>query len=97
MAEAAAFKQSGGVGMKMIDNKKVPTFSSKQMEELRKELRKSFRDEHSWRLEALGRILQTAETSPTLFRQFWIQPLQSAGLSFEVAVARVVDSYFQPN
>lgn len=81
----------------MIDHKRVPTFSSKQMEELRKELRKSFRDEHSWRLEALGRILETAQASPTLFRQCWIQPLQAAGLSFEVAVARVVDSYFQPN
>ena len=81
----------------MIGDKKVPNFSSKQMEDLRKELRKSFRDEHSWRLEALGRILQTAEASPTLFRQLWIQPLQAAGLSFEVAVARVVDSYFQPN
>lgn len=81
----------------MIGDKKVPNFSSKQMEDLRKELRKSFRDEHSWRLEALGGILQTAEASPTLFRQLWIQPLQAAGLSFEVAVARVVDSYFQPN
>jgi hypothetical protein len=83
--------------MKMIDNEKVPVFSSKQMDELRKELRKSFRDEHSWRLEALSRILETAQASPTLFRQFWIQPLQAAGLSFEVAVARIVDSYFQPN
>jgi len=83
--------------MKMIDNKKVPVFSSKQMEELREELRKSFRDEHSWRLEALGRILESAQASPTRFRQFWIQPLQAAGLSFEAAVARVVDSYLQPN
>lgn len=83
--------------MKMIVDKKVPTFSSKQMEELRRELRKSLRDEHSWRLEALGRILEAAQASPALFRQFWIQPLQAAGLSFEVAVARVVDSYFQPN
>lgn len=81
----------------MIDDKKVPTFSSKRMEELRKELSKSFRNEHSWRLEALGRILEAAQESPTLFRQFWIQPLQAAGLSFEVAVALVVDSYFQPN
>jgi hypothetical protein len=89
--------QSGGTEMKMIDDKKLPTFSSKQMEELRKELRKSFRDEHSWRLDALGRILEAAQASPTLFRQSWIQPLQAAGLSFEVAVALVVDSYFQPN
>ncbi|HKW35351.1 MAG TPA: hypothetical protein VJN92_20225 [Candidatus Acidoferrum sp.] len=84
--------------MKIIDSKKaMMTFSGKRMEELRQELRKSFRDEHSWRLEALGRILETAQASPTLFRQFWIQPLQAAGLSFEVAVALVVDSYFQPN
>lgn len=81
----------------MIGDKKVPTFSGKQMEELCKELRKSFRSDHSWRLEALGRILETAQASPALFRQYWIQPLQAAGLSFEVAVARVVDSYFQPN
>lgn len=81
----------------MIDDKKVPAFSRKQMEELHKELRKSFRNEHSWRLEALDRILEAAQASPTLFLQSWIQPLQAAGLSFEVAVARVVDSYFQPN
>ena len=83
--------------MNKTDDKKVLTFSGKQIEQLRKELRESFRDEHSWRLEALGRILETAQASPTLFRQFWIQPLQAAGLTFEVAVARVVDSYFQPN
>jgi hypothetical protein len=83
--------------MKMIDDKKVPTFSSKQMQELRKELRESSRDEDSWRLEALGRILEAAQVSPILFRQSWIEPLQAAGLSFEVAVARVVDSYLQPN
>ena len=81
----------------MIDDKKIPAISGKQMEELRKELRKSFRNDDSWRFEALGHILETAEASPALFRQFWIQPLQAAGLSFEVAVARVVDSYFQPN
>lgn len=81
----------------MIKDKKAPTFSRKQMEELRNELRKSFREDHSWRLEALGRILETAQASPTVFRQSWIQPLQAAGLSFEVAVACVVDSYFQPN
>ena len=81
----------------MINDKKVLTFSGKQMEELRKELRKSFRNDPWWRLEALDRILEAAQASPTLFRQFWIQPLQAAGLSFEVAVARVVDSYFQPN
>lgn len=80
----------------MIGQKKVPT-SSPKMEELRKELRESFRDAHSWRLEALSLILETAHASPTLFRQFWIQPLQAAGLTFEVALARVVDSYFQPN
>jgi hypothetical protein len=48
-------------------------------------------------LEALDRILVKAQVDPATFRQFWIQPLLAAGLSFEVAVARVVDSYFQPN
>lgn len=81
----------------MIDNKKALTLSGKQMEELRNELRKSFHNEHSWRLKALDRILEAAQASPALFRQFWIQPLEAAGLSFEVALARVVDSYFQPN
>jgi hypothetical protein len=84
--------------MKMIDGRnKQLLSSSKEMEELRKELYESYRNEHSWRLEALDRILASVQLDPTTFRRFWIQPLQAAGLSFEAAVARVVDSYFQPN
>ena len=81
----------------MIYENKRPLVSAKEIEEIRKELRASSRDEHSWRLEALDRILVKAQVDPATFRQFWIQPLLAAGLSFEVAVARVVDSYFQPN
>jgi hypothetical protein len=81
----------------MIYEKKRPLVTAKEIEELRKELRASSRDEHSWRLEALDRILVRAQVDPATFRQFWIQPLLAAGLSFEIAVARVVDSYFQPN
>lgn len=83
--------------MRMIYEKKRPLFNDKEMEELRKELRESSADEHSRRLEALDRILVKARVDPATFRQFWIQPLVAAGLSFEVAVALVVDSYFRPN
>jgi hypothetical protein len=81
----------------MIYEKKRPLVTAKEIEKLRQELRASSRDEHSWRLEVLDRILVRAQVDPATFRQFWIQPLLAAGLSFEVAVARVVDSYFQPN
>jgi len=83
--------------MKMIYEKKRPVFNDKELEELRKELRENPGEEHSRRLEALDRILVKAKVDPATFRQFWIQPLLAAGLSFEVAVARVVDSYFRPN
>ena len=81
----------------MSDAKKLAFVGSKEMDELREEVRERAREERSWRLAALDRILATAHANPTNFRQFWIQPLLAAGLSFEVAVARVVDSYFQPN
>ena len=92
-----AFSNSARIRVKMIYEKKRCLVSDKEMEELRKELRASSREEHSWRLEALDRILVKAQVDPATFRQFWIQPLLAAGLSFEVAVARVLDSYFQPN
>jgi hypothetical protein len=81
----------------MSDEQKSPFLSNKEMDELRQEVREQAREERSRRLEALDRILATAQANPTTFRRFWIQPLLAAGLSFEVAVARVVDSYFQPN
>lgn len=83
--------------MKMIDEKKRPLFSNKEMVELRKELRDSCCEGQSSRLAALDRILENAEADPATFRRFWIQPLLAAGLSLEVAVARVVESYFRPN
>lgn len=95
--ESSSFSNSARIRMKMIYEKNRSFVSDKEMEELRKELRASSREEHSWRLEALDRILVKAQLDPATFRQFWIQPLLAAGLSFEVAVARVVDSYFQPN
>jgi hypothetical protein len=81
----------------MSDERKLPLVSRKEMDELREEVRVRAREERSWRLEALDHILATAHANPSTFRQFWIQPLLAAGLSFEVAVARVVDSYFQTN
>ena len=81
----------------MSDEQKLSFSINKQMDELRKEVREQAREERSRRLEALDRILATAQANPATFRRFWIQPLLAAGLSFEAAVARLVDSYFQPN
>lgn len=89
--------QGAGMRMKMIDEKKRPLFSNKEMVELRKELRDSSGEGRASRLAALDRILANAEADPATFRRFWIQPLLAAGLSLEVAVARVVESYFRPN
>ena len=84
--------------MKMIYEKKHrPLFSNTEMDTLHKELLEGSSGEHAWRLAALDRILANAEADPATFRQSWIQPLLAAGLSLEVAVARVVDSYFRPN
>ncbi|HEX8879459.1 MAG TPA: hypothetical protein VF749_05480, partial [Candidatus Acidoferrum sp.] len=85
--ESGSFGNSARTRTKMIYEKKRPFVSDKEMEELRRELRASSREDHSWRLEALERILVKAQVDPATFRQFWIQPLLAAGLSFEVAVA----------
>ena len=85
---------------KRYEHEEILSPSNQQMEELRKELRERISQkelEDSWQLEALDHILEITHVDPSTFRRFWIQPLLAAGLSFEVAVARVVDSYFQPN
>lgn len=82
----------------MIHGKKhQPHFTNTEMDALHRELREHSREGHEWRLAVLDRILANAERDPATFRRFWIQPLLAAGLSIEVAVARVVDSYFRPN
>lgn len=82
----------------MIYGKKhQPLFSNTEMDALHRELLENSREDHAWRLAALDRILAYAEADPATFRRFWIQPLLAAGLSIEVAVARVVESYFRPN
>ena len=87
--------------MKPVDKDKnsfAPT--KEQIEELRKELRARIAREDlgpSWRLEALDLMLALAQVDPSTFRLFWLDPLLAAGLSCEVAIACIADSYFQPN
>lgn len=87
--------------MKTIDNDSA-LFSpgTERMEQLRKELRERISREeldYSWRLEALDEIFTAAKLDSTTFHRLWIRPLLAAGLSLEVAIAHVVDSYFMPN
>jgi hypothetical protein len=87
--------------MKMIDkDKDLVSLGTAQMEELRRELRERIAREeleYSWQLEALDRIFVASRVDPATFHRVWIQPLLAAGLSVEAAVARIVDSCFQPN
>jgi hypothetical protein len=87
--------------MKPIDkNKKLLGFSNEQIEEIRRELSAQIASEdlnHAWRLEALDLMLAIAQVDPATFRLFWVEPLLAAGLSREVAIACIADSYFQPN
>jgi hypothetical protein len=87
--------------MAMIDkDEEMISLSSKQMEQLRKELREAITREElgqAWQLEALGRIITISQTNPRAFHRLWIQPLLAEGLSLEAAITHIVASYFQPN
>jgi hypothetical protein len=85
----------------MIDkDEEMISLSSKQMEQLRKELREAITREElgqAWQLAALGRIITISQTNPRAFHRLWIQPLLAEGLSLEAAITHIVASYFQPN
>jgi hypothetical protein len=76
------------------------SLSSRQMKQLRKQLRERLSREelgHAWQLEALDRIFMVSQLDPAAFHRIWIQPLLAAGLSLEEAIAHIVASYFEPN
>jgi len=87
--------------MRMLDKEEeIISLSSKQLEQLRKELREHISREqvgHTWQLEALDRIFMVSQLNPAAFYRVWIQPLLAAGLSLEEAIAHIVASYFLPN
>jgi len=92
--------QSLGARMKTIDNKNLFSASDEQMEELRKELREgiSCQEFNSFdRLDALEEIVKYSHVDSATFHRLWIRPLLTAGLSLQVAIDRVLDSYCQPN
>lgn len=53
--------------------------------------------ERRWKLEALDHLFGEAEDQPEKFHRLWLQPLISAGLSVDSAIALVVESRFRPN
>ena len=84
----------------MKEERELISLSSKQMEQLRKELRVRISREElgqARRVEALDRIFTVSQTNPTAFHRIWIQPLLAAGLSLEAAIGHIFASYFQPN
>jgi len=84
----------------MKEERELIPLSSKQMEQLRKELRLRISREElgqARRVEALDRIFPVSQTNPTAFHRIWIQPLLAAGLSLEAAIDHIFASYFQPN
>jgi len=81
-------------------NREAFSFSSEQLEELRKELlgRISLEElEYSWGLEALDRICSVSRVDSVTFDQFWLKPLLAAGLSRKAAIACIADSCLWPN
>jgi hypothetical protein len=87
--------------MATIDkDEEMISLSSKQMEQLRKELREAISREElgqARQLEALDLIITVSHTNPQAFHRVWIQPLLAEGLSLEAALTHIVASYFQPN
>jgi len=87
--------------MAMFDkDEEIISLSSKQLEQLRKELREQIAREelgYAWKLEALDRIITVSQLHPAAFYRVWIQPLLAAGLSLEQAITHIVACYFQPN
>jgi hypothetical protein len=84
----------------MKEERELISLSSKQMEQLRKELRVRISREElgqARRVEALDRIFTVSQANPTAFHRVWIQPLLAAGLSLEGAIDHIFASYFQPN
>lgn len=53
--------------------------------------------ERRWQLEALDHLFAETEDHPEQFHRLWLQPLISAGLSLESAIALAVESHFRPN
>jgi hypothetical protein len=89
------------IKMKTIkEEEELVSLSSKQMEQLRKELREHISREqlgHTSQLEALDRIFIISRMNPTAFHLVWIEPLLAAGLSLEAAIGHIIVSYFRPN
>jgi hypothetical protein len=83
--------------MKTTNNTKPLWANAEQMENLRKALRKRLSHEeldNSWRLDALTALLQV---DPVTLHVCWIQPLLAEGVSMEVAITCVAESYLLPN
>ena len=53
--------------------------------------------ERSWKLEALDSMFADSGDHPYKFLQQWVQPLTSAGLSVESALAILIEGHFRPN
>ena len=81
--------------MKTINtNEDFTARSSKQAQQLRKEIRQRISQTE---LEALDHIFALSQSDPATFHGLWIQPLSAEGLSFEAIIAHIVDSYLWPN
>lgn len=53
--------------------------------------------ERRWQLEALDCLFTEVEDHPDSFHRLWIQPLVSAGLTLESALALLIEGRFLPN
>src|SRR5215467_4710343 len=85
---------------KIKEENELISLSSKQMGQLRKELRGRISREElgpPGQVEALDRIFTVSQMNPAAFHRIWIQPLLAAGVSLETVIINIVASYFRPN
>jgi hypothetical protein len=74
--------------------------TAEQVKKARRELRRRISDEEiegGLRREAVDGLLTLLDIDRESFHRLWIQPLMSAGATFDMALACIAQSQFQPN
>jgi hypothetical protein len=79
-----------------MSNKTNNKGSKTRVEEFRERLNREDL-ERRWQLEALDHLFTEVEDHPESFHRLWVQPLVTAGLTTESALALLIEGRFLPN